>query len=260
MASFPKLPSASQSLLKARQRYVHSNRQSPQSCAPHHLHDVAPWPQGPYPSPHEILGAEPGRPYSKKSFHRLVKLYHPDIYGVNEKEVAGIPLAKRLERYRLVIEANEILSDPQKRLLYERYGLGWVLSKYGTQSTPCSHYYAARGSRTHGGRPSAQAAPERQFPIFASNATIAIVLVAMAMTGAIVQLERARKAQWEFKMRDVALQEAISMDLKDLAVRLEGKPRDTRILEFLARREIRNWKNRENPFLGFDPSENICRH
>ncbi|TDZ53223.1 J domain-containing protein 1 [Colletotrichum trifolii] len=259
MAPLFKLPGASQSVLKAQQRYLHLDRQSPQSCPARHLHDTAPWPRGPHPSPHEILGAEPDKPYSKRNFHQLVKLYHPDLHGVNETSMAGISRASRLERYRLVVEAHEILSDPQKRLLYEKYGLGWTLSRHGARSTPRPSY-AARGYRQHYHQPSAEAAPERQMPIFASNATIVIILIAMAMAGAIVQLERARKAQWDFKVRDIALQEAITRDLEDLALRLEGKPRDTRILEFLARRELNSRTSRDTSFFGFDPNENICRH
>ncbi|KAF4874058.1 hypothetical protein CGCSCA1_v006571 [Colletotrichum siamense] len=91
------------------------------------------------------------------------------------------------------------------------------------------------------------------FLIYASNSVVAIVFVAMAMAGGIAQLERARKARWDFQKRDLALQEAISRDLQHLADQLEGKPRDLRILEFLARRELSSWSTLEDPHGGFNP-------
>ncbi|KAK1983633.1 DnaJ domain-containing protein [Colletotrichum cereale] len=247
----------SQTLPVSRRRYSHSQGQRHKSCSAPVGHDPTLWPRAPFPSPHDILGAEPGRPYSKKHFHRLVKLYHPDLHSLNEADLHAISQATRNERYRLVVEANEILSDPQKRLLYERYGLGWVLSE--KEDSP----YSCRAAGTYArndSQPFGQDGSGQQTPLFAPNGMIAIVLVAIAMAGAIVQLERARKAQWDIKTRDKVLHESISRNLRGLAGQLEGKPRDMRILEFLARRELGRWKVGEVAMLGFDPNENICRH
>ncbi|KAK1970911.1 DnaJ domain-containing protein [Colletotrichum sublineola] len=251
------LRSASQAFLRSYRCYSHSHGQRPKSCSTSQPHDRTLWPQTPCPSPHDILGAEPGQTYSKKQFHRLVKLYHPDLHSLNEDALDAIPRATRTERYRLVVEAHEILSNPQKRFMYERYGLGWVLPR--RENKPYS-YQAAGVHGTKDSRPSGHAGSRQQIPIFASNATIAIILVAVAMAGAIVQLERARKVQRDFKEQDKALQDSISRDLQELADQLEGKPRDMRILEFLARRELCRWKTGEVATLGFDPGEDICHH
>ncbi|KAF6804359.1 J domain-containing protein 1 [Colletotrichum musicola] len=262
MALLAKWTGALHSLLKAHRRYIHSDRQSSRPCDPLQVDDPASWPRNPCPSPHDILGAEPGLPYSKKRFYRLVKLYHPDLLAVNRHRNPELSRAAVTERYRLVIEANKLLSDPGKKLLYEKYGVGWVSSQQQYRHPPRSPRTPADNAgyedRTytspHGG-PSG-----RQSPIFASNAAVAIVIVAMTMAGAIMQLERARQAQWDLKRRDVVLQEAITRDLQDMADQLEGKPRDLRILEFLARRELRNWSAQKAVFWDLDLDENICRH
>ncbi|KAL0938553.1 J domain-containing protein 1 [Colletotrichum truncatum] len=248
------------SLLKAHRRYMHSDRRNSQLKSARHLNDKPIWPQSPYPSPNEILAVEPGMPYSKKHFYWLVKLYHPDHYVMGDKDVAHIPRATRIERYRLVIEANKILNDPEKRLLYEKYGVGWASPNQRSRHVPRSSDFAEAHNTYRSPPYSQNPQPERQFPIFASNTVVAIILVAIAMAGAVVQLERARKAQWDYKKRDLALQEAISRDLQNLAERLEGKPRDMRILEFLARRELSSLTTRDAAFPGFDQDDMICRH
>ncbi|KAK1999559.1 DnaJ domain-containing protein [Colletotrichum falcatum] len=252
-----KWANASQMLFRSHRRYSHSHGQRPGSSSVSQLHERTLWPHTSCPSPHDILGAKPGRPYSKKQFHRLVKLYHPDLHYLNEGILDALPRATRNERYRLVVEANEILSNQQKRLLYETYGMGWIFPKQETASDSC-HSTGAYG--TNDDQPFGEAGSRQQIPLFASNATIAIIIVAIAMAGAIVQLERTRRAQWDFKTRDKAIQDSITRDLRELAGQLDGKPRDMRIMEFLARRELGRWKTGEATILGFDPGENICRH
>jgi curved DNA-binding protein CbpA len=60
--------------------------------------------------------------YSKTRFHELVKLYHPDRIASFDNDV---PQAVRIERYRLIIAAHTILSDPTRRSAYDRFGAGW---------------------------------------------------------------------------------------------------------------------------------------
>ncbi|MCX7750855.1 MAG: molecular chaperone DnaJ [Candidatus Bipolaricaulota bacterium] len=50
----------------------------------------------------------------KRAFRRLAKEYHPDTYKGDKKE------AER--KFRKIAEAYEVLSDPQKRAQYDRYG------------------------------------------------------------------------------------------------------------------------------------------
>ncbi|KAL9090965.1 MAG: hypothetical protein Q9159_001708 [Coniocarpon cinnabarinum] len=79
------------------------------------------------PTPYQIFNQEPGEEYSKRRFYELVKIYHPDR---SNSTAAGDDAKRNLERYRLIIAANYILSDPDRRTAYDRYGAGWA-SYYG---------------------------------------------------------------------------------------------------------------------------------
>ena len=52
----------------------------------------------------------------KKAFRKLARQYHPDL---NPND----PNAK--ERFQAINEANEVLSDPEKRKKYDEYGENW---------------------------------------------------------------------------------------------------------------------------------------
>ena len=52
----------------------------------------------------------------KKAYRKLARKYHPDV-NPNDNE------AKR--RFQEINEANEVLSDPEKRKKYDQYGENW---------------------------------------------------------------------------------------------------------------------------------------
>ncbi len=52
----------------------------------------------------------------KKAFRKLARLYHPDV--AKDKPAAE-------ERFKEINEANEVLSDPEKRSKYDRLGARW---------------------------------------------------------------------------------------------------------------------------------------
>src|ERR671939_774507 len=49
----------------------------------------------------------------KKAYRRLARKYHPDV---NPGDKASE------ERFKLVTEAHDVLSDPKKRAVYDRFG------------------------------------------------------------------------------------------------------------------------------------------
>jgi hypothetical protein len=105
-----------------------------------------PWPQlssaTAIPTPYQIFHLEKDAIYSKRHFYELVKVYHPDRYIPEQNLLDQRPLssAVRNERYRLVVAANDILSDPVKRSAYDRYGSGWERHE-GFKSSKYSPHY-----------------------------------------------------------------------------------------------------------------------
>lgn len=92
-------------------------------------YDIFGWPklQSPsaIPTPYQIFQQEESASYSKLRFYELVKLYHPDTCSHKHSRARSLSPQVRAERYRLVVAANCILSDPAKQSAYDRFGAGW---------------------------------------------------------------------------------------------------------------------------------------
>ena len=63
----------------------------------------------------------------KRAYHKLAKQYHPDTNPDNEE-------AER--KFKEVNEAYEVLSDPQKKRLYEQFGSQWQSAQRGMGGNP----------------------------------------------------------------------------------------------------------------------------
>jgi len=79
------------------------------------------------PTPYQIFQQKKTDPYSKRRFYELVKQYHPDRHGHDNHSPGRPPLPQAImvDRYRLVVAANDILSHPAKRKAYDECGAGW---------------------------------------------------------------------------------------------------------------------------------------
>lgn len=90
-----------------------------------------PWPKLPsataIPTPYQILRTKKGALYSRHRYYELAKLYHPDRHGHDngQLDINSLSGAVKMERYRLVVSAHEILSDPTRRSAYDATGAGW---------------------------------------------------------------------------------------------------------------------------------------
>jgi curved DNA-binding protein CbpA len=213
------------------------------------------------PTPYEIFDLEKGAAYSKHKFYELVKIYHPDRHSVEDNPCSSdLSHGERLERYRLVVLAHEILSDPIKRRAYDNHGTGWA----GHQRVGNRHTrgYYAEGSRKPYGRgkgydesPFANATWEDWERWYArdTNETgkqsyagnyispnmFASLIVMMAVVSGIAQATKAGQYSGSLEERAQAFTEKTSRFLMD---RAQGQKMDTldsdgRIKWFLEKRD-----------------------
>ena len=73
---------------------------------------------------YEVLGIQKGASEDeiKKAYKKLARKYHPDM-NPGDKEAE--------EKFKEVYEANEVLSDPEKKARYDQFGFAGVDPNYG---------------------------------------------------------------------------------------------------------------------------------
>ena len=76
---------------------------------------------------YEVLGISKGASDDeiKRAYRKMAKQYHPDLHP-DDPEAA--------EKFKEVNEANDVLSDPQKRQRYDQFGHAGVAPSYGAGS------------------------------------------------------------------------------------------------------------------------------
>jgi len=206
------------------------------------------------PTPYQIFNQKKGSKYSKLRFYELVKLYHPDRHDHVIDD--GLSYATKLERYRLVVAANDILSDPVKRNAYDRYGAGWSdftgvdishgqagsSTKYGT--------YTNRGWKAGPDSPMHNATWEDwerwyqrdaegpQQETFSSNSVFVSMIMVFAAIGFVGQVTRVESHTLTALEQSDALHISISEDLRRRRqeTNAANSNRDERIRHFLNQR------------------------
>lgn len=221
-------------------------------------HDHLPWPEitaaNAIPTPYQIFNQKKGSPYSKRRFYELVKLYHPDRHNC-DGILDGISFGTKLERYRLVIAANNILSDPVKRSAYDCYGAGWNGQpevKEGWHASDNVHSWDHYSEDGWGGRGSPfqnatwedwekwydREEKKKQNPTYLSNGAFVGLIVICAALGGIGQATRVGSYSMNFIEQRNALHNEISKDL--IRRRKESNEygdRDERVHSFLKQRD-----------------------
>jgi len=194
------------------------------------------WPSNAFPTPYQIFKCRRGAPYSKARFYELVMLYHPDHFHQRRSEGLDIPEPVRLERFRLIVAANAILSDPAKRATYDRSGAGWNLAPvWETTHTNANQRGWRTGREGHGGfarqhygkggpndpaqnatwedwerwyqhqaHSGAGGGGEHQGPLYTSNRTFVTIVFILMSAGALMNISRASMNGHNFlEQRDI---------------------------------------------------------
>lgn len=222
-----------------------------------HNHGDLRWPEvtsaNAIPTPYQIFNQKKGSPYSKQRFYELVKLYHPDRHDYDTSD-GGLSYDKKLERYRLVVAANDILSDPIKRGAYDCYGAGWNGAPDVASPRDPGNPSAAWGGRGWSGGPRGPSnnatwedwekwyqkdAGGPQEPRFVSNSAFVGLILTFAVLGGIGQATRANSYGISFVEQREALHHNISKDLmrrRKETVHDYGS-REERIESFLRQRD-----------------------
>ncbi|KAG9230423.1 hypothetical protein BJ875DRAFT_507317 [Amylocarpus encephaloides] len=234
-----------------------------------HNHGSHRWPEvtsaNAIPTPYQIFNQKKGSPYSKRKYYELVKLYHPDRHDHNGHSV-GLSYATKLERYRLIVAANDILSDPVKRGAYDCYGAGWNSMPDVVRSSEDSWGKDERGWGSDPQGPSQNATWEDwerwyardaegpQEPRFVSNGAFVGIIVIFAALGGIGQATRVGNFSVNFIQQRDNLHDMISKDL--MRQRRETTnaygSREERVHTFLRQRD-------PSGFGGIDPRDETYR-
>ncbi|EFX03345.1 hsp40 co-chaperone [Grosmannia clavigera kw1407] len=249
---------------------VGHNQQSSRSAQSRHKHgqrggNALFWPTSTNPTPYEIFNQAREAPYQKAQFYQLVKLYHPDRHrhvagpgykhghGQDHGHGYGLSASTMLERYRLIVAANEILSNPAKRRAYDLYGVGWA----GHTAAHTSYRSADQSWRSRPGSAannatwedweqwhnerSGNSRGEKQVTQFMSNGGFAVIVIFFIVLGGIAQVTRAGSTSLTMLEMQDQQHEKISRKLLDQETGHAPLSREDRVWTFLERRE--GWYN-----------------
>ena len=79
----------------------------------------------------------------KKAYRKLARKHHPDL-NPNDKEAN--------KKFQQINEANEVLSDPEKRKKYDQYGKDWKHAEEFEKQKQSQRQYANTGGQTFTGK------------------------------------------------------------------------------------------------------------
>ncbi|KAL7938900.1 hypothetical protein V8C35DRAFT_289493 [Trichoderma chlorosporum] len=215
------------------------------------------WPKSPRPTPYEVLGVSKGAVYDKRRFYHLVKLYHPDTHDhhhhasplSSSPQIKNLPHATRLERYRMIVAANELLSDSSKRRMYDTYGLGWSHGdrapslrdidrnwrhQEGTAANNATWEDWERWREAQEGKSSG--------PVYMSHGAFASIVVLMCLVGAMAQTNRAESSGAQYVGWAADQSAEIGGRLRQNGTAVAGLSKDERVDYFLRERENVNFQ------------------
>src|SRR5690349_19051691 len=78
----------------------------------------------------------------KKAYRKLARQYHPDLNPDNKEAH---------KKFQQINEANEVLSDPEKRKKYDQYGKDWKHAEQFEQARKAQQSQGGGGGNPFGG-------------------------------------------------------------------------------------------------------------
>ncbi|KAF2857809.1 hypothetical protein K470DRAFT_205121, partial [Piedraia hortae CBS 480.64] len=204
----------------------------------------SPLPGNEAPTPYQIFAMGRNEHYTKTRFLQLAKIYHPDI-----SHHSGLSRQVRLERYRLVVAAHHILSDPVKRSTYDRLGAGWeraieVSERRSKRQDPIwqnatwedwERFYQNCNDECTKKKCTA--------PVYMPNSHFAVLVICLAILGSTANSWRAQESGSRIVEKRDNVHDQAARELRRLRHQASGlSDRDERIQWFLRSREAASGK------------------
>lgn len=190
------------------------------------------WPLSPSPSPYEIFHLDKTAPQKqvKERYYQLVKLYHPDKLTN--------PTQLETERFRKIVQANHILSQPAARSAFDQFGIGWSSPLHHQEGKRAGSYTGSRFNRYS--RRSQEEFHEFYTPTnerrYTSNTNFVGFVVFLSTVGAVVQAVRLSRASSEITERSERAHFTAARDLAESRRLARDLGKDERRRLFLAHR------------------------
>jgi len=215
------------------------------------------WPSTPNPTPYEIFGLPRTASSSeiKKRYYQLARKYHPDS-RISSTEADQ----ERLQRFRDVVKANELLSAAKSRRIYDQNGFGWGDMNMNDIMGDPAHWqgnYEGRfrstgrtGRQTSGGFEGFfDGNSQRAQPYYTSNANFAGGIIVMMVLMAVLQFSHATNSADKEIRRRTELHERAALNLRDARTHARRSGRGDMIDAFRQRRDVKTGIYNDDDFV-----------
>ena len=206
------------------------------------------WPKAHNPTPYEILGLPPSASPTeiKKRYYELARKYHPDTRtGSSEAE------QERLQRFRQIVQANEVLSAARTRRIYDKDGFGWGNMDMNDIMGDPAHWkgnYEGRFKATRTTRARTSEGPfdgffdgnNRAVPYYTSNANFAGGIIVIMVLVAVLQFSHVQRSAERAINERRAVHAEASLNLRDARSNARNTGRRNMIESFQQRRDVKN--------------------
>ncbi|KAK6509321.1 hypothetical protein TWF481_004077 [Arthrobotrys musiformis] len=218
-------------------------RSRPYATNTHHS-----WPTKPISqlTPYEIFNQPPSSIYQKSHFYQLVKLYHPDCTPPSDHPCSLLSKSTRTDRFRLIIAANMLLSDPTKKKAYDEFGVGWnsIPRHTDIRRRTAANYASGPWKTSPAGNAtwedwerwykSESPTPDDTEPVTAHKNFVTVIMV-LSFVGILVQLARLDQFNSSYEEKRDRKNRDIQRDL--WRIRRDAMGKDGRVQAFLKMRD-----------------------